>query len=373
MENKYKSIEILEEGIFLPTKINVIFEDETIKTVTASKENYDNSSNECYKEICQFAKQEDYTSTYDFIKNSGKVVKKLSKETSEEKIEEVLEVADKKIEKEEAVKTLEPQKEETKKSKKRTGIKITAISLAAIIGVLGVGYTLIDMKKQNDHNRKQIAHVITQDLPKNENAFTERLDGIMQDKDKVKEGLIDIYNGHSKTQEEYQKILSDQAALAESNMYNVSQYINGGSLTGDIYYPDFTSIYNPGSVDYKAVEYFSALRNNIITSAYDLKKVESTKAGVDKFNEEFIKFVLGNQNYVINFNGKDYTYTFDSLSPLAKNTVISMGMSVLTIERDFEIEANGMKYNRQLAIRDIYELDKDIYQELTDSQSLKKR
>ena len=189
----YKSIEILEKYGAVPTKIRIFMEDGTIEEVVTSEENKISVlDNECFKKLQQlYLKETDkYESTIDFIKNNPKISEKLSeKEIIFEKKEKIIEETTKKEEKID-------KKEEPKKERKFSkGIKITSIVLASLIGISGIGYTLHNVFfKQKDNNKsnqtpkKSIVTTIDYKDPI-ENAFNERLDGIV----KMKKLLEKLY------------------------------------------------------------------------------------------------------------------------------------------------------------------------------------
>ena len=385
MEKKYKLIEILEEGIF-PTKIRVIYEDDTEKEIIASEENKDTKDNECYKAISDFANQEGYIGLpTEFMEEYPDLVKKISPES---------------------LAPAEGDEEEIDNNKKkRNGIKITAIALASLIGISGVAYTLHDIfvtKKKgtvpptptnppitNEYNGNitaipEIAPTVTplptqapvvekqtsNDVADETNTFTERIDEIVTNSEEVENGLTQVIDGETQSTKKLEDALSNQMALAWSNMSNISNYINGDKLTGSVYNVNFRGLYTFGTVDYYAVDRYNLLRDNIIYYAYTEKDKAKTKSAVEKFNKAFVEFVFGNKK-LYNEPLKRY-YTFDDLSSAAQNTIIDLGMGVLTIEHDFNITVDGEKYNRMHAIEETGKLKEQVYEDILVQQDFYK-
>lgn len=333
---KYKSIKILEENFGLPIKAEVTLEDETTKVV---------EGDELWTILYAFATQEGYENSYEFMKNSDKFIKKEEQDTKE------------------------------KKSSKRGIVLRVGAGAVAIMLAMGGGYVLIDyIKNQIDaHNEsKKNPYIQMVDYPENEkNGLTDRVE-VMDEKDEsVKKGLISIVKGNARSSDELDEALSNQDALAWNNVTNISNFINGGTLTGDIYYTDFKSIYDVNSVDYAAVQYFTELRNNIIYAAYEEKSIDGTKTAVTSFNERFVSFVFGGKE--LRYSKINRAYKWDDLSPSAQNTILAMGMAVLTIEHDFNVTVGDETYNRMITIEEVSNLRQDVYDDILVNQKFYKK
>lgn len=365
----YKSIEILEKYGAVPTKIRIFMEDGTIEEVVTSEENKISVlDNECFKKLQQlYLKETDkYESTIDFIKNNPKISEKLSeKEIIVEPTEKIIEETTKKEEKID-------KKEEPKKERKFSkGIKITSIVLASLIGISGIGYTLHNVFfKQKDNNKsnqtpkKSIVTTIDYKDPI-ENAFNERLDGIVKNEETLRETLSDIVKGNEVNDDKLLKALGDQAAISLSNMTEVSNFINGSKLEGNVVLPEYQQLFINDEEDYAAVEKFNILHNNIVYTAYNNKNVNATKKHIDEFNKHFVELVFaGNEFTYKASNGQQEMYCFDDLSPMAKNTIVQMGMMVLDIDRDFNFDIDGVSYNRQKCIEDVSVISAQLVNEI---------
>ena len=210
------------------------------------------------------------------------------------------------------------------------------------------------------------------DYPEDEkDGLTNRVEVMATKDEAVREELIGVVDGKAQSEEELEEFLSNQEALAWTNVTNISRFINGQKLTGDIYRIDFKSVYDTKTVDYPAVEYFEELRNNIVNAAYETNSVSETKNAVTDFNQRFIKFVFGNNKF--KYNDLKTEYTWDDLSPSAQNTILAIGMGVLTIEHDFSVNVNNQTYNRLVSIEKTYDLKQEVYEEVLESQNFHKK
>lgn len=370
---KYKSIEILEENFGLPAKAIVTYEDENKQEI---------SGEELWKVLYAFATQEGYETSYEFIKNSSKVIQK-----EEEKVETVETVEEVKTEEKEEKKVTpvivgvsETKKETSKKEKKpkkKSALRIGAGIVAIMVGVGGISYVLIDYfsnkKGSSDNNGKsKNPYVQMIDYPVDEyNGLTARIKIIDEKDETVKNELIGVTVGKTQSKEELEEFLSNQEALAWTNVTNVSNFINGKELTGDIYDTDFKSVYDINTVDYAAVQYFNELRNNIMVAAYNDKNVEDTKNAVTDFNKRFVRFVFDDAK--LGYKRINANYTWDDLSPSAQNTILAMGMGILTIEHDFTITVNGEKYNRLFTGEEAFKLKQEVYNNVLEQQQFYKK
>lgn len=346
---KYKSIEILEEMFDLPTKIKVNYEDGSQEEITSKEDEV--YSKEINHVLSTFGEQEGYENAYEFIKNSDKVIKKTALEDDKADIGAT----------EKPLSPAEPEK----KPKKRNALRIGAGLVAAVVGIGGISYVLVDHfsnKKGlgNGNNKTKTQYIEMVDYPEDEkDGLTDRVE-VMDAKDEtVREELIDVVDGKAQTKKDLEEFLSNQEALAWTNVTNISRFINGQKLTGDIYKTDFKSVYDEDTIDYVAVQYFEELRNNIIYAAYEENNVENTKNAVTAFDELFVKFVFGNKK--LNYLKIKDTYDWDDLTPSAQNTILAIGMGVLTIEHDFSVAVNGETYNRLFAGEEAYKLKQEVY------------
>lgn len=153
----------------------------------------------------------------------------------------------------------------------------------------------------------------------------------------ITESLIDNKSVQA-TEEQILYTLEDNSRIANSSMFEVSEFINGKSLRGKAYYYAFENMFS--GMDYNAVKVFSDLRNITLRSAFEEKDAEATKNWVRQFYSLYTDFVYGKKSCVVSIKGKDTTIKFDKLSDMAKATVLNIGVSMLTINLDYNY-ANG--------------------------------
>ena len=148
-------------------------------------------------------------------------------------------------------------------------------------------------------------------------------------------------------------------------MTEVSNFINGSKLEGNVVLPEYQQLFINDEEDYAAVEKFNILHNNIVYTAYNNKNVNATKKHIDEFNKHFVELVFaGNEFTYKASNGQQEMYCFDDLSPMAKNTIVQMGMMVLDIDRDFNFDIDGVSYNRQKCIEDVSVISAQLVNEI---------
>lgn len=358
MEKKYKSVEVLEERDYIPTKIKVIYEDGTIKEIFAKKDEF--YSEEIDQVLSDFAKQEGYKDSYEFTKKSNKYVKKLSKEEESLEEETYIPVSTKK------------EAEEVKPNKTNLR-RIGAGVLTIIVAMTAGGYIWKNKKSEGQTNNKAKNQFIQMvDYPDDEkNNFTGRLETLDETEKKVQKELEKTIDGETASTKQLDEFLSKQEALAWANVTNVSNYINGQKLTGNYYYTSFKSLYEQDTIEFAAVQYFNVLRNNIIYAAYEDKSIEKTKQAVTAFNQIFVKFVFGDKEFKYDEIAKSYKW--EDLSASAQNTILAMGMGILTIEHDFNVTINGEKYNRILTIEEVSKLKEQVYEDILVQQEFYKK
>jgi len=372
---KYKSIEILEEMYDLPTKIKVNYEDGSQEEITSKEDEV--YSKEINHVLSTFAQQEGYENAYEFMKNSDKLIKKeevVEKTEGTEKNETSKEEETGKTVTPVVVNVAKKDKKEKKSSKRGIVLRVGA-GILGIMLTMGGGYVLIDYLKtklSSNNDKPKTPYVQMVDYPVDEkNGLTNRVEAMTTKDEAVREELIGVTNGKAQSEEELEEFLSNQEALAWTNVTNISNFINGQRLTGDIYKTDFKSVYELNTIDYIAVQYFEELRKNVINAAYETYSVSDTKNAVTDFNQRFIGFVFRKDKF--NNNYSNNRYTWDDLSPSAQNTILAIGMGILTIEHDFSVNVNNQTYNRLVAIEKTYDLKQEVYEEVLESQKFYKK
>lgn len=329
----YKKIVILEEdSIFLAKKIKVIKEDDSSYII--------DNEDKCLEELFMFARQEGL-SIEDLMSNKELIDYEIE-ETKETVVEETP------VEEKAATTVVSTDKKE-ENDKSKTGIHIKRI-VAGVVAVVVLGAANYAIKKNGSKGFKkfQIPYTIKVDYNNPvDNAYTDKLDTIVTERDSVKERLEGVRDNKEMSFEEYLNNLDNQSNLAGANMYEVSQFINGANIKGDLYYTNFADIYAANTKERAAVLSFCELRNNIVYNAYENKDRDKTKASYDEAVRYILDFVYNNKTLTCEAGN----YKFKDLSPMAKNTILNISMFILTIERDFSYEVDGTTVDRNTAVQ----------------------
>lgn len=370
MPKKYKHIEILD-GTYFANKIKITYEDGTIEEIEASEGKKD-TFNECWDYLVSFAEQEKFVSELgiadvskflesEFVTRSEK--KEETKETEEYGLDETHEDEEHKVSK-------TGDKKEDKNKKGRWKIRLGATGLAILMGI--GGYVIGRNNRSNKNNNSYIQ--IIDKTSEDNMTYEEKLIQLSNNSRQVVANLEVMIKGEIKNSEDLDQCITDIANVSLANVTEISNYVTGrtSSITGNMASVNlreaFVNVLGENSVDYSAVNYFNGLRDAVVNAAYTKKSVDETKKCVAKFDEEFVNFVFGNKMLVYNMNGQKVYYKFADLEPSVKMTILTMGTVMLNIEQDFNIDINGEKYNRIIAITEACELNKTIYQELASIQ-----
>lgn len=123
-----------------------------------------------------------------------------------------------------------------------------------------------------------------------------------------------------------------------TNIFQISDFINGESLPDTPYYVDFSDWLNNDNDRY-VVGYFAALYNGIKTQAYDNDNREATIEAVAGLLNVYDQFTNG---YSLSFDddGDIIELTYDDISPRAKAIIIPMAQALTMIDYDFQLD-NG--------------------------------
>lgn len=267
----------------------------------------------------------------------------------------------------------EPKKE---KKTKKSWIKRLIATVTAVV-VLGTGAYHLD-KHKKVFNGKVVSFVSTVSADvnnaynnltsNNDNATitvldsgngTSEYDDVMSNVSKRQENNrgVEQQVANNKvvelTKEEILQFVNDNARIANSSMFEVSQYINGKSLTGKAYYYNFESnkVY-PNSVDYILVKKFSDLRNSVLDQAFKNKNVEATKEAIREFYSLYTEVVTLSKTVKITNNGRTYNVKFDDLSDMAKTTILELGTALFEINLDYNYYENNKMIKKDAILED---------------------
>ncbi len=165
------------------------------------------------------------------------------------------------------------------------------------------------------------------------------------------------------TEKEILEVLNDTKRIANSSMFEISQFINGKDLTGEAYYYNFENNFPVGSYDYKVVKLFSDMRNEILKMAYKSNNAKKCKSKVSDFYDLFMEVVI--QGSKSSYG--DLKLDFDDLSDMAQVTILEMGSAMLTVDINYKHENSKGSYTKKELLEEALEmLEEDLIPDLVD-------
>lgn len=245
-----------------------------------------------------------------------------------------------------------------KKKKGNSGFIKKLVTYASVIAVLATGSVVLVRSKvggkvvkffqnigtniedtfngnKNDNNIQNITVVNPGDTSESE--YDKVMQGVIKRQDETNEVTSQLTNNKvvELTHEQILSALNDNTRIANSSIFEVSQYINGHELTGNAYYNNFESIFGNNNMDYYAVKKFSDMRNEVLRLVYEAKDVERAKAAIRDFYSLYTEFVTLEKKCIVKVDGKDVTVNFSELSDMAQATVLDLGIAMFTINLDY--------------------------------------
>lgn len=154
------------------------------------------------------------------------------------------------------------------------------------------------------------------------------------------------------TKEQIFDTLSDNARIANSSMFEISEFINGRTLTGKGYYYNFERNFSVGSADYNMLKVFSDLRNELITAAYKDKDISKTKQKLSDIYSLFAKVV--HLDKTISYDGVMLDYS--GLTSMGKATLLEIGSAFFAINyNDFQLHIDNKTLSKETIFNDAVE------------------
>lgn len=147
--------------------------------------------------------------------------------------------------------------------------------------------------------------------------------------------------------EEILQALNDNSRIANSSIFEISQYINDRGLSGTAYYYNFETLFTNGSADYNAVKMFSDMRNDIVKETFKNKDAADTKSKIKEFYTLYTEFVMVGDSRQFDLNGKSYSLKFDDLSDLAQTTILEIGSAMFTIDLDYKYSEGKYSFDKE--------------------------
>lgn len=171
--------------------------------------------------------------------------------------------------------------------------------------------------------------------------YSETLEDYDEHEDEYAENYQDIEIPEEVVELDDSELPQEFSAITEkvnTNIFQISDFINGESLPDTPYYVDFSDWLNNDNDRY-VVGYFAALYNNIKTQAYDNNNREATIEAVTGLLNVYDQFTNG---YSLSFDddGDIIELTYDDISPRAKAIIIPMAQALTMIDYDFQLD-NG--------------------------------
>ena len=123
-----------------------------------------------------------------------------------------------------------------------------------------------------------------------------------------------------------------------TNIFEISDFINGSDLPDSPYYVDFVDWIDNDNDRY-VVGFFAALFNGIKEQAYLCNDRESTIEGIVTFLINYDGFTNG-KSLQFSDNGNIVELTYDDISPRAKVIIIPMAQALTMIDYDFKLGDN---------------------------------
>lgn len=270
---------------------------------------------------------------------------------------------------------------EKKHKKKKSWIK-RLIAGTAIIAILGTGTyyldknkklfggkiyaifnpnkkveTLVDNKSNNNvqtnsnNNKTSNNGKITSVSSGNDNnsEYDQNMKGVINREENNNQVISQLSNGTvvELSNEQLLETLNDHSRIANSSIFEVSQYINDRGLSGTAYYYNFENLFNKDSLDYNTVKMFSDIRNSIISDVFKEKNKNWAKDGIESFYNLFIDLVFGNGSLKVIIDGQESVINFNDLSDMAKTTVLELGTAMLTIDYDYSYNDGNLSFEKE--------------------------
>lgn len=307
---EYKLIEILEEYNDLPTKIKITMCDGSTFVYIATNENKSSKlTNECFKKLVLLYEQEKeiYKSTMDFIENNPKIIKNVPstlKKASHDENKILL-------------------KNNVNKTSKT--IKITSLSLAGILAVVGIGYTVNSLIKNNRNDISLAPTIITTTPTKIPNYNTTR--------PLPTSTVIPKITNEPKLQNSIvTKDMKTQVTPSIQNQNNGYESLIQTTSEINIKEPLLTTVPNP-NVTKKPISQIPIVTQDI--------KVQVTPNNQEQINKietvsnteinSIGKTIIKSQIKSIKLNGQTYNYRVTTYLPIFDNEVESMEIPYVMI------------------------------------------
>ena len=348
------------------------------------------------KLMTEFANQEKVTLDT-LLKNEKLITKIVEKEDKKETTSSVI-LTEEEIDKIINGSSSKDKKIKKEKSKKKTGIVKKLLCSVGVLVLLATGSYHLD-KHNNTFNGKVIKFhkrvvefftpakdvndkdvvinqngvvvttnkdfTIVDSGEKNKSEYDKNMEAVVNRQDKTDEVISKLDEKVvNMTKEEILTAINDNARIANSSLFEVSQFINDKKLTGKAYYYNFEKNFSNGSYDYNTIKVLSDLRNSVLKSVFEEKDAQKAKSLIRDFYSLYAEVVTLDKK--CSYNG--LVLDFSEMSDIGKATVLELGVAMLEIYLpNYEYEVDGKKLNKEKILEDAVEtLEEDLIPTLID-------
>lgn len=133
---------------------------------------------------------------------------------------------------------------------------------------------------------------------------------------------------------------------ASDGMSDVSRYINGFNISvpsdGDKPYYNFEKNFSFDSYDYKVIELFSDLRNDILRTTYESKGDKAVKSKIRDVYFMIAETICLDKR--LSWQERSLVIDYSELSNQGKRALLELAQAVLSIDLSYELDLNGEYY-----------------------------
>ena len=275
------------------------------------------------------------------------------KENKEEVSNSVIVIENKEEPKAEEIKAEKPETESMKKIAAKEIIKLTAGVLAIVTLASGITYSLVKKKFTSEpKNNKQTydGFSVSRNSGSANNTYNANLDKTYSNVTEYLERSTTIVKNEPISEKEFFNTLNETNQIIFSGVEELTRFINGSRMQGNIYNMALQEMFAKDSDEYKAVEKFSNMRNNILNNAKNNQNRNATKNEIRNLINLYVDFVYGAGKLA----GTNIQY-YD-LNDMARYIILGIGSAYSQIDVDYSKSMNGLTYDRNFLMSDSQEI-----------------
>lgn len=275
------------------------------------------------------------------------------KENKEEVSNSVIVIENKEEPKAEEIKAEKPETESMKKIAAKEIIKLTAGVLAIVTLASGITYSLVKKKFTSEpKNNKQTydGFSVSRNSGSANNTYNANLDKTYSNVTEYLERSTTIVKNEPISEKEFFDTLNETNQIIFSGVEELTRFINGSRMQGNIYNMALQEMFAKDSDEYKAVEKFSNMRNNILNNAKNNQNRNATKNEIRNLINLYVDFVYGAGKLA----GTNIQY-YD-LNDMARYIILGIGSAYSQIDVDYSKSMNGLTYDRNFLMSDSQEI-----------------